>query len=241
MFKPIAGLLMFLLLASPGVALAQSPDEEPMDLELEESSPAPGKKAPAKKAAEDDLDLGDEPSDVAKPTPAPAGDEAADDLDLGEEKAEGLADFDPKLHLDEPGVAPAGGAAPVVLSGTRADTPAGTRRTWPLWPTLAAGSVAVLSLGVGLYLVSVDGDGTNCDGEPRPDLTNCEEVYNTGDAGYALTAIGIASLAATGAFLYLYLTSPAASSGQQPDEGLAGVTVAPDGRGGFMVGASGWF
>lgn len=241
MFKPIAGLLMILLLASPDVALAQSTDEDPMDLELEESAPTPEKKAPAKEAADDDLDLGEEPSDKDKAAPKAAPAEEADELDLGEEKkSEGLTDFDPKLHLDEPGVLPPGGAAPVGVAEGQSDSFARTGHVWPLWPSLAAGSVAVLSLGVGLYLVSVDGEGTDCRGEPRPDLSNCKEVYNTGGAGYALTAIGIASLAATGVFLYLYLSNPSASA-EQPDEGLAGVTVAPDGRGGVVVGASGWF
>ena len=219
MYKPTAGLLALLMIALPGTALGQSPDADPMDLELEQSSPPPAK------------------------APAPQGEaEAGDDvLDPGEEKpAGGLATFDPRLQLDEPGVLPPGDLAP--MGGPAAPLILDRReqgRAWPLWPALVAGGVAAVTLGVGLYLVSIDETGAQCQGEPRPDLRNCIEVYNTGDAGYAFTAVSIASLATSGLFLYLFLSK---RPGEQPEEeGLAGVSVAPDGRGGVVLGASGGF
>ena len=222
MYKPTAALHVLLMISVPGTALSQSPYEDPMDLELEQSSPPPAR-APAK-------------------APAPEGEAEAneEDLDLGEEKsAGGLATFDPRLQLDEPGVVPPEGLAPIRrLSAPLSQDRGEQGEAWPLWPALVTGGVAAVTLGVGLYLVSIDETGAQCQGEPRPDLRNCIEVYNTGDAGYALTAVGIASLATSGLFLYLFMSK---RLGEPEEEGIAGVTVAPDGRGGFLVGASGWF
>ena len=199
-----------------------------MDLELQESTPAPKKKAPVQPAATPDLE-------AVEP-----GDEG-DDLDLGEEQpARGLADFDPRIHLDEPGVLPHRALAPLWHTGGGLVQDRGTPdKRWPLWPALVAGGVAVVTLGVGLYLVGIDETGAQCNGDPLPDLRNCAEVYNTADAGYALTAVGVASLATTGLFLYLFLSHGPGEPVEQ--EGLAGVSVAPDGRGGVVVGASGRF
>lgn len=226
MFKPTSCLLVLLMFATPGAALGQSEDEEPIDLELREAAPAPAKKAPAEPAKK----LAHEAEQA----------EGEDDLDLGEEQAEGgLATFDPKLQLDEPGVLPPAGQAPVRGPGQPLTLDRGEPgKAWPLWPALVAGGVAVVTLAVGGYLVSIDETGADCTGEPRPDLRNCIEVYDTGDAGYAIMAVGIASLASAGLFTYLFFSSRL----NQPEEvGMTGVSVAPDGRGGVVFGASGRF
>ncbi len=226
MYKHFAGLLVFLMIAIPGAALGQDDDDEPIDLDLEVSKPPPAKAPPAPaKAAE---------------TPAAAEEVGDDDLDLEEERA-GLTNFDPKLQLDEPGVLPPGSQGPVSVPASPVALDRGAeRRAWPLWPSLAAAGVAVVTLGVGIRLVSIDGTGTDCEGEPLPDLRNCAEVYATGDAGYALTAVGIASLAAGGLFLYLFLANRPGEK-EEDGEGIASLGLVPDGRGGLMVGASGWF
>jgi hypothetical protein len=225
MFKHCSCLFVLLMFAAPGSAMGQADDEEPIDLELHDSSPAPVKKAPAEPAR----------------APAHEAEEAGedDDLDLGEDQAGGgLATFDAKLQLDEPGVLPSPGMVPA-RAGLSLTQGRGARgRAWPLWPALVAGGVAVVTLAVGAYLVSIDETGAECTGEPRPDLRNCIEVYNTGDAGYAITAVGIASLATAGLFTYLFLRGHLS---QPEEEGIAGVSVAPDGRGGVVFGASGRF
>lgn len=114
-------------------------------------------------------------------------------------------------------------------------------RRWPLWPVLAAAGVGVLGLAVGIPLVAMDGDPTNCRGEPRPDGRNCQDVYSTSGAGWTFTTMGIAGLATAGVLFYLYLTSPkrdATTTAELP--WLHRVSIAPA-QGGLLMGASGTF
>lgn len=78
---------------------------------------------------------------------------------------------------------------------------------WPLWPSLVAAGVGVVGLAVGIPLLSMDGDFTNCRGTAMPDGRNCEDRYATSGGGWAFTAMGIAGLATSGVLFYLYLRS----------------------------------
>jgi hypothetical protein len=119
-------------------------------------------------------------------------------------------------------------------------------RRWPLWPVLAAAGVGVLGLAVGIPLVAMDGDPTNCRGEPRPDGRNCQDVYSTSGAGWTFTTMGIAGLATAGVLFYLYLTSPKRDANLKGDSKVAElpwlhqVSIAPA-QGGFLMGARGTF
>jgi hypothetical protein len=110
---------------------------------------------------------------------------------------------------------------------------------WPLWPALAAGGAAALALSIGIPLLVVDGNGTDCRGSPRPDNRNCERVYSTAGGGWVMTSFGLASLAASGVLLYLHLRG-------EPEERRAAehtlwqLSVVPSERG-VVVGAGGTF
>jgi hypothetical protein len=112
-------------------------------------------------------------------------------------------------------------------------------RVWPLWPVLLSAGVGVVGIAVGAPLIAIDGNGTNCRGEARADKRNCQDLYSTMAGGATLTAIGAVSLAASGVFLYLHLTS-------RPKEQPRTATVerfgcAPLPEGGMVFGASGRF
>ncbi len=113
-------------------------------------------------------------------------------------------------------------------------------RRWPLWPTLAAAGVGVLGLAVGIPLLSMDGDPTNCRGESRPDGRNCADVYSTSGAGWAMTTIGLAGLATAGVLAYLYFTSGQREKASAWLRGQRTVAVTPL-EGGVMLGAGGTF
>lgn len=223
MCRTLTTLMMMLVIAAPHVVLAQD-DDDPIDLDLDPIL-----------------------EDKKQPSAAPAAPDVIGDAKLGTttqilKPTDGLAGFDVRMHLDEPGIAPPGSISPMgVLGGAGSgDDLIGPATHWPLWPALAAAGVGVVTLGIGAYMLSIDGEGTNCSGEPQPDLYNCMEVYNTAGAGTALTVMGIASLAASGVLLYMHLsTRPAARP--ENDEGVAAISLAPMARGGVVVGASGRF
>lgn len=127
---------------------------------------------------------------------------------------------------------------PVV--GAKPKRPATSGSRWPLWPTLAAAGVGVLGLAVGIPLLSMDGDPTNCRGEPRPDGRNCADVYSTSGAGWAMTTIGIAGLATAGVLAYFYFTSGKREKASAWLRGQRTVAVTPL-DGGLMLGAGGTF
>jgi hypothetical protein len=124
--------------------------------------------------------------------------------------------------------------------GSKPAAPATSGQRWPLWPTLAAAGVGVLGLAVGIPLLSMDGDPTNCRGEPRPDGRNCSDVYSTSGAGWAMTTIGIAGLATAGVLAYLYFTSGKREKASAWLRGERTVAVTPL-QGGLMLGAGGSF
>lgn len=84
--------------------------------------------------------------------------------------------------------------------------PASPAARWPLWPALAATGVAAVGLAIGLPLIAIDGQGTDCRGPARPDYRNCERLYATAGGGWVMTTVALASLASAGALFYLYLT-----------------------------------
>jgi hypothetical protein len=117
--------------------------------------------------------------------------------------------------------------------------PAPKKRVWPLWPAILAASLGVVGIAVGAPLVAIDGSGTNCRGEPREDLRNCQDLYATAAGGWTLTGMGLGSLAASGVLFYLHFSS-------KPREQPRAATVdrfsfAPLPEGGVAFGAAGRF
>jgi hypothetical protein len=122
---------------------------------------------------------------------------------------------------------------------------------WPLWPAIAAAGVGVAGLAIGIPLISLNGDWTNCEGEPRADGRNCRDQYSTSGVGWTFTSMGIAGLATSGVFFYLYFTSDKRkmTSHRSVDQLrrraagsiiLRSVQVSPM-RGGLYLGAGGRF
>ena len=110
--------------------------------------------------------------------------------------------------------------------------------SWPIWPAVATGGVAVAALAVGLPLIAMDGDGTNCRGDPGPNNRNCELLLDTATGGWVLTGIGVASLIASGVLFYLYFRpadDPRTTQGAHPV--LSAIPV----PGGVMFGTVGSF
>lgn len=134
--------------------------------------------------------------------------------------------------------ATASGAGPAP-AGRTDEGKASKTKGWPLWPVLATAGAGVLGLAVGIPLLVIDGDPTHCVGDPLPDTRNCEDIYSTSAGGWVMTAMGLASLAASGVLLYLYLSSRG-SEKRSARAGLRQVTVAPL-PGGAAIGAGGTF
>ncbi len=105
----------------------------------------------------------------------------------------------------------------------------------PLWPALAALGLGAVGLGVGIPLLSMDGDPTNCIGDPRPDAQNCADLYDTAGGGWLMTGVGIVALATSGVLLYLHFTR-----GGGPEASPTQVSLVPV-RGGMVLGAAGSF
>jgi hypothetical protein len=120
-----------------------------------------------------------------------------------------------------------------------------TRRSrWPLWPALVASGVGVVGLAVGIPLLSMDGDPTNCRGTPRPDGRNCADLYATAGPGWAFTAMGLAGAVTAGVLFYLYLRSPNAEASKKASSPKVGwlpqLKSSADGRS-WVIGAVGRF
>jgi hypothetical protein len=79
------------------------------------------------------------------------------------------------------------------------------RRLAPVWKWAALGT-SVVAIIVGASLAAVDGNGS-C--SPAVSGGTCPRVYDTGAAGWTLTAVGLAGLVGTGA--WFWLDRPAAS------------------------------
>jgi hypothetical protein len=97
---------------------------------------------------------------------------------------------------------------PVVTQPTPAPTPAPAKQTdkKPVpWRWLAVGmlGVGVVGLAVGIPLLAIDGNPT-CTPPPGQDPRKvCKELYDTAAGGGVMLAVGLASLATSGAFWYL--------------------------------------
>jgi len=115
-----------------------------------------------------------------------------------------------------------------------------TGRHWPLWPALAAAGVGVLGLAVGIPLLSMDGDFTNCRGPARPDGRNCTDIYSTSGAGWTMTTLGLAGLATAGVLFYFYFTSDPPEKKHAWWRNPNTLSVAPI-TGGAILGTSGTF
>ncbi len=124
---------------------------------------------------------------------------------------------------------------------TGTDQPTGpvpAKRVWPLWPGIVAAGAGVVGLAVGIPLIAIDGKGTNCRGDARPDNRNCQDLVSTKGGGWTLTAMGIASLAASGVLFYLHFSS---KPSEQRKATVERFSFAPLPEGGVALGASGRF
>jgi hypothetical protein len=120
---------------------------------------------------------------------------------------------------------------------TEKPAPAQVKKPWPLWPGVVLAGVGVVGLAAGIPLIAIDGDGTNCSGEPLPNYAHCADLYSTGAGGWVLTGIGVAALAASGVMFYLHFSS-------KPKEAPARIQsfmISPIAEGGVVIGASGRF
>jgi hypothetical protein len=113
------------------------------------------------------------------------------------------------------------------------------KRRWPLWPAIVAGGAGVLGIAIGAPLIAIDGNGTNCRGDPRPDNRNCADLYSTAGGGWTLTAMGIAGLATSGVLFYLHFSSKPKEQTTARSALLDRIAVAPLADGGVFVGAGG--
>jgi len=113
---------------------------------------------------------------------------------------------------------------------------------WPLWPSIVAVGTGVLGMAIGIPLLAIDGKGTGCIGDARPDKKNCEYIYNTGAGGISLMTIGLGALTASGIFFYLHVRSKRPASQLQSGRPiLEQITIDPAVQGGVSFSARGRF
>jgi len=144
-------------------------------------------------------------------------------------KPSAMAD-EPGLSTPQPASIPSHKRALLI----KASTPS---RQWPLWPALAAAGAAVAGIAVGIPLLAIHNQPHDCDGDPKPDASNCRQLYDTQTLGWVLTGAGIGALAAGGVLFYLHMTT---GPKQRRTAGLDMVTVSPV-VGGAVMGAVGRF
>jgi hypothetical protein len=112
----------------------------------------------------------------------------------------------------------------------------------PLWPALVAAGVGVVGIAVGAPLIAIDGNGTNCRGDARPDKRNCQDLYATAGGGWTLTILGAMGLAASAVLFPLhFMPNRPRTPSDQPGATVHRLSFAPLPEGGAVVGASGRF
>jgi hypothetical protein len=154
---------------------------------------------------------------------------------------------------EPPTVAPTPTPTPTPTPATPATTPTptptpaptpvvtkapGPRPAWALYSGIGLAVVGVAGIAIGAPLLAIDGNGTNCIGDPKPDYSNCRDLYNTATGGWVLTAMGVAALAGSGVLFYLYFSKP---KEQATRAGLDSFAIVPTADGGAVFGASGRF
>ena len=127
----------------------------------------------------------------------------------------------------------------VTATARPGDTGATSRPRWALFSGIGLAAAGVLGIAVGAPLLAIDGEGTNCDGPPMPDKSNCADLYNTGTGGWFLTGMALTALAGSGVMFYLYFFGSGAN--QQATSGVESFAVVPTSRGGAVFGATGRF
>jgi len=110
----------------------------------------------------------------------------------------------PTKPKTEPEMAPTAGPPANNTAPAKIESPP---RQWPLWPGIVAGGIGVLAVAVGAPLIAINGNGTNCVGDPLPDKTNCQDLYKTGTAGWVFAGMGVGALVASGVLFYLHFSS----------------------------------
>ena len=133
--------------------------------------------------------------------------------------------------FDEPGLRHSGVGVMPAASGP-------ARAPFPLWPALVAAGVGVVGLGVGIPSIALDGDGHDCDGDPRDDTTNCKQLWNTGGMGWVFTGLAVGALATSGVLYYLHASS---TPRERRSASIDIISVGPTPNGGLVVGTAGRF
>jgi len=122
--------------------------------------------------------------------------------------------------------------------------PVVTKPRVPLWPAIVAAGVGVVGIAVGAPLIAIDGNGTNCRGDARPDKRNCADLYSTAAGGWTLTILGATGLVASAVLFPLhYLPRRHQTSRETPARSATvdRFSFGPLPGGGVVVGASGRF
>jgi hypothetical protein len=110
----------------------------------------------------------------------------------------------PKPQPSEPTPAPVAQPTPTPAATTTEPAKPADKKPIP-WRWLAVGmlGVGVVGLAVGIPLLAIDGNPT-CTPPPGQDPKKvCKELYDTAAGGGVMLAVGLASLATSGAFWYL--------------------------------------
>ena len=98
--------------------------------------------------------------------------------------------------------------------------------------------MGVVGIAVGAPLIAIDGKGTNCVGDDKPNYANCADLYNTATGGWVLTSMGLAALAGSGVMFYLHFSSKPKETGTRV--GIDRFAILPTSDG-MVLGASGRF
>jgi hypothetical protein len=110
-------------------------------------------------------------------------------------------------HKPRPTPTPKPTPGPIAHQPVAPKPPPPPARQWPLWPGIVAGAIGVVGLAAGIPLLAIDGTGTNCRGDARPDYRNCADLYTTKAGGAVFTTFGVLGLVGAAVFLPLHFIS----------------------------------
>lgn len=116
---------------------------------------------------------------------------------------------------------------------------------FPLWPGLTVAGLSLFAFAGGIPFLIINGEYSDCQGDPLPDGRNCKNIFSTGGPGWGLTIAGITGVVTSTILILLHMNSRERSTAQSvfEPELFKGIrfSVVPRGDGGAWIQSAGRF